>query len=70
MAGSRAPVGVKDAWQSLALRLLAALLLLALLHLLPVWTLLQRLEYDLLSSLTAPVRPDAGVLVVGLDEPS
>lgn len=70
MAGSRAPVGVKDAWQSLALRVLAALLMLALLHLLPVWTVLQRLEYDLLSSLTAPVRPDAGVLVVGLDEPS
>ena len=32
--------------------------------------MLQRLEYDLLASLTAPVRPDVGVLVVGLDEPS
>lgn len=69
MAGNRAPVG-KDLWQSWALRSLLALGLLAVLHALPVWTPLQRLEYDLLSSLTAPVRPDARVLVVGLDEPS
>jgi len=73
MAASRtggAPRGSTDAWQSWALRVLAALGLLGLLQLLPVWTPLERLEYDLLSSLTAPVRPDAGVLVVGIDEPS
>lgn len=70
MASRRTPVGEKEAWQPWALRVLAALVLLALLHLLPAWLPLQRLEYDLLSSLTAPVRPDAGVLVVGLDEPS
>ena len=70
MATSRIPGGSKDAWQSWALRVMAALVLLALLHLLPVWTPLERLEYDLLNSLTAPVRPDAGVLVVGIDEPS
>lgn len=65
------PVSVeKDAWRTLALRLLLALGLLAVLHVTPVWMPVQRLEYDLLSSLTAPVRPDARVLVVGLDEPS
>lgn len=69
MTSLRAPV-IQDAWRTLALRMLLALGLLALLHALPVWTPLQRLEYDLLASLTAPVRPDAGVLVVGLDEPS
>lgn len=69
MASTLAPV-VKDPWRAWALRVLFALGLLGLLHALPVWTPLQRLEYDLLSSLTAPVRPDARVLVVGLDEPS
>jgi adenylate cyclase len=59
-----------DAGRQWALRLLVPLALLALLHLLPVWQPLQRLEYDLFSSLTAPVRPDAGVVVVGIDEPS
>lgn len=68
-----ASVGVfiaQDTWRAWALRLLLALGLLAVLAATPVWTPLQRLEYDLLSSLTAPVRPDAKVLVVGLDEPS
>ena len=69
MASNRASVE-KDAWRAWALRLLLALGLLAVLHATPVWVPLQRLEYDLLSSLTAPGRPDAGVLVVGLDEPS
>ena len=69
MASSRALVE-NDAWQTWARRVLLALGLLALVHVLPVWTPLLRLEYDLLNSLTAPVRPDAGVLVVGLDEPS
>lgn len=69
MASHRASV-VKDAWRVWALRLLLALGLLAVLHAMPVWLPLQRLEYDLLNSLTAPVRPDASVLVVGLDEPS
>jgi adenylate cyclase len=69
MAASRAP-GTEESWQSWGLRVLAALALLAALCLLPLWTPLARLEYDLLSSLTAPVRPDAGVLVVGIDEPS
>lgn len=59
-----------DAGRQWALRLLVPLALLALLHLLPVWQPLQRLEYDLFSSMTAPVRPDAGVVVVGIDEPS
>ena len=57
----------QDTWRAWALRLLLALGLLAVLAATPVWTPLQRLEYDLLSSLTAPVRPDAKVLVVGLD---
>ena len=70
MARRQAPRGEDEAWRPWALRVLAALALLALLQWLPVWLPLQRLEYDLLSSLTAPVRPDAGVLVVGLDEPS
>ncbi|MBV7543596.1 adenylate/guanylate cyclase domain-containing protein [Acidovorax sp. sic0104] len=70
MTASLAPNGLEGAWQSWGLRVLAALLLLAFLWLLPLWTPLARLEYDLLSSLTAPVRPDAGVLVVGIDEPS
>ena len=69
MEGSRSRV-VKNAEHAWVARALVALVLLALLHLLPVWAPLQRLEYDLLSSLTAPVPPDAGVLVVGLDEPS
>ncbi len=59
-----------DSANILARRVLLTLALLALLHVLPVWTPLLRLEYDLLSSLTAPARPDAGVVVVGLDEPS
>lgn len=60
----------RDAGRQWALRLLVPLVLLGFLHLLPVWQPLLRLEYDLFSSLTAPVRPDAGVLVVGVDEPS
>ena len=62
--------GDDDSGRILARRGLLSLALLALLHVLPVWTPLLRLEYDLLNSLTAPVRPDAGVVVVGLDEPS
>lgn len=69
MAGTQSPV-THDAWRAWALRVLWALGLLALLQVLPVWAPLQRLEYDLLASLTAPVRPDVGALVVGLDEPS
>ncbi len=61
---------MKDTWRVWALRLLLALLLLATLQGMPFWTPLQRLEFDTLSSLTAPVRPNTGVLVVGLDEPS
>lgn len=49
---------------------MVSLLLLTVLWLSPLWTPLLRVEHDLLSSLTAPVRPDAGVLVVGIDEPS
>lgn len=69
MASHRASVA-KDAWRAWTLRLLLALGLLAVLHATPIWLPLQRLEYDLLNGLTAPVRPDAHVLVVGLDEPS
>lgn len=69
MAWIRSAVA-RDTARQWALRLLVPLLLLAVLHLLPVWQPLQRLEYDLFSSLTAPVRPDAGVLVIGIDEPS
>ncbi|MES2611529.1 MAG: adenylate/guanylate cyclase domain-containing protein [Pseudomonadota bacterium] len=60
----------RDAVRQWALRLLVPLVLLAMLRALAVWQPLQRLEYDLFSSLTAPVRPDAGVVVVGIDEPS
>lgn len=70
MAGRWIPVADKEAWQPWALRVLATLALLALMHLLPAWAPLQRLEYDLLSSLSAPVPPDVGVIVVGVDEPS
>lgn len=69
MASTQAPV-TQDAWQAWTLRVLLALGLLALLHALPVWTPLLRLEHDLLASLTAAPPPDVGVLVVGLDEPS
>ncbi|WP_158616815.1 adenylate/guanylate cyclase domain-containing protein [Acidovorax sp. FJL06] len=69
MAGTQAPV-TQDAWRAWTLRMLLSLGLLAVLQALPVWAPLQRLEYDLLASFTAPVRPDVGVLVVGLDEPS
>ena len=69
MAPSLTPV-VKDALRAWAFRVVLALGLLALLQVMPLWTPLQRLEYDLLNSLTAPVRPEARVLVVGLDEPS
>ena len=60
----------QDTWRFWALRLLIALALLAAVQVLPVWEPWRRLEFDLLASLTAPVRPDVGVLVVGLDEPS
>lgn len=59
-----------DAWRPWALRLLGSLLLLAGLWLSPLWLPLQRLEHDLLASLTAPRHPGAGVVVVGIDEPS
>ncbi|WP_198673194.1 adenylate/guanylate cyclase domain-containing protein [Simplicispira lacusdiani] len=59
-----------DAWRPWALRVLGGLLLLAALWLMPPWVPLQRLEYDLVASLVAPPRPEAGVLVVGIDEPS
>ena len=52
------------------LRLLVSLLLLAGLLVSPLWLALQRFENDLLASLTAPPHPDAGVVVVGIDEPS
>ncbi len=61
---------VADAWRPWALRVLGSLLLLALLWLSPLWAPWSRLEHDLLSSLTAPAAPAAGVLVVGIDEPS
>ncbi|MFN4117244.1 CHASE2 domain-containing protein [Acidovorax sp.] len=69
MAQGAAPLD-QQAWREASLRVLATLVLLALVYVLPMWTPLQRLEYDLISSLTAPVRPDARVVVVGLDEPS
>lgn len=59
-----------DAWRPWALRLLGSLLLLAGLWASPLWLPLQRLEQDLLASLTAPRHPGAGVVVVGIDEPS
>ncbi len=61
---------VPDAWRPWALRVVGSLLLLAVLWLSPLWAPLSRLEHDLLSSLSAPARPDVGVLVVGIDEPS
>ncbi len=69
MASNRVSV-VEDTWRVWALRWVLALGMLAALHAMPVWLPLQRLEYDLLNSLTAPIPPDANVLVVGLDEPS
>lgn len=61
---------VPDAWRPWALRIVGSLLLLALFWLSPLWTSMSRLEHDLLSSLSAPARPDVGVLLVGIDEPS
>ena len=61
---------VRDAWRPWALRVLGSLLLLALFWVSPLWTPVQRLEHDFWSSLTAPPPPHAGVLVVGIDEPS
>lgn len=48
-----------DAWRPWALRLLGSLLLLAGLWASPLWLPLQRLEQDLLASLTAPRHPGA-----------
>jgi adenylate cyclase len=59
-----------DTWRPWALRVLGSLFLLAVLWVSPLWTPLSRLEHDLLSGLSAPVRPDSGVMVVGIDEPS
>ncbi|RYF35996.1 MAG: CHASE2 domain-containing protein, partial [Comamonadaceae bacterium] len=68
---SRAGGGAQaDAWRSLALRVLSCLGLLGVLQWMPLWETLQRAEFDLLASLTAPPPPPAGVLVVGIDEPS
>ncbi|MEO7639998.1 MAG: CHASE2 domain-containing protein, partial [Ramlibacter sp.] len=59
-----------DAWRALALRVLVCLGLMGALQLMPLWETLQRAEFDLLASLTAPPPPAAGVLLVGIDEPS
>lgn len=59
-----------DAWRPWALRVLGSLLLLTGLGASPVWLPLQRLEHDLLASVTAPPYPDTSVVVVGIDEPS
>ncbi len=59
-----------DSWRPWALRVLGSLLLLAGLGVSPLWLPLQRLEHDLLASLTAPPHPDVPVVVVGIDEPS
>ncbi|RYF43428.1 MAG: adenylate/guanylate cyclase domain-containing protein [Comamonadaceae bacterium] len=70
-ASSKAGSGAQaDAWRSLALRVLSCLGLLGVLQWMPLWETLQRAEFDLLTSLTAPPPPPAGVLVVGIDEPS
>lgn len=70
MGGQPAPpIGI-DQRRHWALRVGVSLMALMLLMLSPAWDPLQRLEYDLLGGLTAPVRPDAGVVVVGIDEPS
>jgi len=59
-----------DGWRAWAQRVALSLGLCALLSLLPVWDALLRLEHDLLAGFTAPAPPDAGVVVVGIDEPS
>lgn len=66
-AQARCRSGGRNGW---ALRVPVTLLLAALAMLLPFWMPLSRLEYDLLSNLTAPPPPDVGVVVAGLDEPS
>ncbi|MEN9397582.1 MAG: hypothetical protein RLZ81_2112 [Pseudomonadota bacterium] len=69
MPSSRSRIA-PDTWRPWALRVLGSVLLLAVLAVSPLRTPMLRLEHDLLSSLSAPVRPDAGVMVVGIDEPS
>ena len=59
-----------DAWRPWTLRVLCSGLLLFALWLTPPWIPLQRLEHDLVASVTAPPPPQVGVLVVGIDEPS
>ena len=59
-----------ESWQAWALRVGLVLVLLGLVQSLPFWPPLERLEYDVLGSVTAPVAPAARVVVVGLDEPS
>lgn len=58
------------AWRLWVPRVLGSLGLLALLWVSPLWLSLQRLEYDLLASFTAPAHPSAGVTVVAIDEAS
>ena len=54
----------------LARRMALAMVLLAVLAALPFFPRLVHVEFDVLTRLTAPAPPDAGVLVVGLDEAS
>lgn len=62
--------GVQDAWRDAAWRIAVASAVLVALALTPFFRALSELEFDLLTSLTAPAPPGADVLVVGLDEVS
>ncbi len=70
MARRSRSTAVQDAWRPWILRVLGSLVLLALVRVSPLWMPVLRLEQDLWSSLTAPAPPPAGVLIVGIDEPS
>lgn len=59
-----------DSWRDASWRIALASAALAAFALSPFASALKGYEFDLLTSLTAPAPPDAGVLVVGLDEVS
>ena len=69
-AHSSSPADTQDSLGELTRRIVLAFALLAVMATMPLYQRLALYEFDFLSSLTAPAPPDAGILVVGLDEAS
>ena len=69
-AHNASPVEAQDSPGELVRRIALAFTLVAVLAAMPLYQRLALYEFDFLTSLTAPAPPNAGVLVVGLDEAS